>query len=92
MRSVIAIIAALLMSQASAGFVKGKCPTVNSIPYNRNMTNVIDHYLLYVDKAVYSYLGVAEKITPNGLLPNFTCYNVGNFGYSQMTYNQEFNT
>ena len=92
MRRFLAVISALLVSQVSAGFVKGACPTVNSIAYNKNMTNVLSHYLLYLDKSVYSYLGVAEKVAPAGTLPNLTCYNVGNFGYSQVTYNQEFNT
>lgn len=81
---------ALLTSSATAGLVSGPCPNITTIAYNTSMSKSVSHYLLYMDNAVYSYLGLAEKILPAGVLPNMTCLNVGNFGYPKTFYTQEF--
>ena len=54
----------LFATIASGAFVKGACPTVKSITFNTNMTNVQSHYLLYLDQSLYKYLGLAEKVAP----------------------------
>ena len=83
MRSIIASVAAVaLIATANAGIVPGPCPNVTTLPYDTSMATRIGHYLLAVDKTVYSYLGLAEKLAPAGVLPNLTCLNLGNFGYS----------
>ena len=92
MRSTIASIATVaLIATANAGIVLGPCPNITTLAYNStSMAKSIGHYLLAVDATVYSYLGLAEKLLPNGTLPNLTCYNLGNFGYPSTLYQSEF--
>ena len=87
--TVISTLIALLATSANAGLVAGNCTAITSIAFNSNMATATNHYLLALDKTIYSYLGIAEKIART-VLPNLTCYNVGNFGYSSVLYAKEF--
>ena len=61
MRSTLIANVAILMSSAAAGFVRGPCRNSTSLPYDAStMSTSLAHYLLYMDKSVYSYLGVAS--------------------------------
>ena len=92
MRSTIATIAAIaLIANVNAGIVSGACQNLTNVPYNNvTMGKPIQHFLLGMDKTVYSYLGLAQALAPKGAFPNLTCFNLGNFGYPQTVYQSEF--
>ena len=79
----ILLIASILLATASAGYARGKCPTVSSIAYQSSMDIPIEHWMLYADKTVMSYVNPVSKFIPPSVMVNLTCLNAGKFGVSQ---------
>ena len=92
MKSIIITAVALLATTASAGLVKGACPTVTALTYTSSMGTSNNHHLLYMDQTLYSYLGLNEKIDAKSGLPDTQCFNLGDFGYSSAMFTGEFVT
>ena len=53
------VTAAFMAGTINAGFASGECPPVKSLAYDKSMSEVIDHYLLYIDKSTYTYVQLA---------------------------------
>ncbi len=50
------------------------------------MANRIEHWMLYADKTVMSYVNPVSKFIPPSVMINLTCLNARNFGISQSEY------
>ena len=64
MKTLMAVaLCALGASLCSGGFVSGPCPPVKSLVYNASMSTVFNHYLLYMNKDLNTYLKLAEQLS-----------------------------